>query len=339
MQNEQALDVVYAQNAAKTLATNIRFTSIDKPIRTMVVTSSIPNEGKSSISISLAEAMVGESKRVLLVECDMRRRSLAGMLGVHAQKGIYEVLSGKASLQEAVVDSGFPGMDFLDCEPHITNPVDVLQSKRFKSFIKEVSEEYSFVLFDTPPLTTFIDAAVIGGLVDGCALVVRRNFTGRDEILNSYKQLKKGGANILGTVLNFCDMEKSSYYYSYYSKSGDGSKSLGRSSGGSSLHSPLTGEPPAQMPKRRSVSGVSFETTELDSAMLESPAPRVAESNIPDPFAPAPKQRSGHQNVKNRLARTTPEIDPMPGNLKPLSDEPIPPISPSGYYYPSGYDD
>ena len=99
-------DKLVVQNAAKTLLANIRFASVDDPIRTITVTSSIPNEGKSTVSINLAQAIATSGKSVLLVECDMRRRSLADMLGVRSRGGLYAVLSEQISIDQAIVETG-----------------------------------------------------------------------------------------------------------------------------------------------------------------------------------------------------------------------------------------
>lgn len=206
-------DRVFLQNAVKTLVANIRFASVDNPVHVIGVSSSIPNEGKSSISYALAQALAAGGQEVLLVDCDLRRRRLANMIGTHAQAGIYSVLSGQTELNDAAVETSTPGVYLLDCEPHIPNPVDILASRRFKSLVAQMREEFGYVVIDTPPLSAFVDGAVISQNVDGMLLVVRRNFTKRDEILGAYEQLKKAGANVLGTVLNFCEDEKSEYYY------------------------------------------------------------------------------------------------------------------------------
>lgn len=213
-------DRAVMQNAVKTLATNIRFASVDNPVHSIVVTSSIPNEGKSTIAVALSEALASGGKSVLLVECDMRRRSIAGMLGLHAQSGLYAVLSAQVELEDAVVRTSMRGVSFLDAEPHIPNPVDILGSRRFHSFVESLKSSYDYVVFDTPPLSAFVDAAVIGSVVDGALLVVRRNFVKREAVVSSLEQLKKAGANVLGTVLNYCENERSDYYYEYYNKSG-----------------------------------------------------------------------------------------------------------------------
>lgn len=233
-------DRAVMQNAVKTLATNIRFASVDNPVRSIVVTSSIPNEGKSTIAVALSEALASGGKSVLLVECDMRRRSIAGMLGLHAQNGLYAVLSAQVELEDAVVRTSMRGVSFLDAEPHIPNPVDILGSRRFHSFVESLKSSYDYVVFDTPPLSAFVDAAVIGSVVDGSLLVVRRNFVKREAVVSSLEQLKKAGANVLGTVLNYCENERSDYYYEYYNKSGS------KRDQGSDMAAPQIPSAPAQ---------------------------------------------------------------------------------------------
>lgn len=228
-------DQVFLQNSVKTLVANIRFASVDNPIRVIGVTSSIPNEGKSTTSYALAQALANGGQSVLLIDCDLRRRSLANMIGVHAQAGIYGVLSGQVAIEDAAVSTPTKGLYFLDCEPHIPNPVDILSSRRFKNFIAQMREKYTYVVVDTPPLTAFVDGAVISQNVDGMLLVVRQDQTKRDEVLGAYDQLKKADANIIGSVLTFADNEKSDYYYSYYNKDG---KRVRKSKGSSSSEAP-----------------------------------------------------------------------------------------------------
>lgn len=214
-QNQQAV-----QNSIKTLLANIRFASVDNPVRTLVVTSTVPNEGKSTIAAQLAQAIAAGGKSVLIVECDMRSRSLAGMFNVHPEVGLHAVLADEEPLNQAIVALPQQGLYFLDAEPHIPNPPDLLSSKRFGRFIGMVSREFDYVLFDTPPVGAFIDAAILSSLVDGTVLVVRDNFTKRDQVRAAFEQLRKADANVIGAVLNDCKVESSEYYYAYYNKDG-----------------------------------------------------------------------------------------------------------------------
>lgn len=225
MARKTTVSGAFFKNAIKTIATNIQFASVDKPVKVLTVTSSIPNEGKSTISIELARALAGGGKRVLLVEGDMRWRSLASMVGAHALNGIYAVLSGQVSLGSAVVETSHKGLYFLDCEPNIPNPVDIISSKSFRTFLQEARAAYDYVVIDTPPLSAFVDASVFASMADGTVLVVRQNFVRQDDLESAYEQLKKAKANVIGAVMNFCDSEMSEYHYhGYYTMGAHGAR-------------------------------------------------------------------------------------------------------------------
>ncbi len=207
------------RNAAQTLLANIRFASVDDPIKTVVITSSVPNEGKTTVSLELARAMARGGRTVLLVECDMRRRSLAATLGQHPETGLYSVLSGATDYGQSAVaiEENFW---FIDVEPHIPNPPEIIASKRFRKFVADVRQRFDFVVFDTPPLAAFVDAAVLSSIVDGTVMVVRENFVKRTELVDAYEQLQNAGANVIGACMNYCHEERSEYYYAYYDKQG-----------------------------------------------------------------------------------------------------------------------
>lgn len=211
-------DYQSVENSAKTLLANIRFMSVDKPIRTMAITSAIPNEGKTFVASNLASAIATSGRTVLIVECDLRRRSMSAAIDVHPQYGIYSVLSDEVPLTTAAVRTATPRMFFLDAEPHIPNPSDLLNSRHFSNLIAEAAKTFDYVIFDTPPVTTFVDAAVLGSKVDATFLVVRENFTKRDEVVRAADQLRKADVNIAGVIMNYCARESSEYYYEYYYK-------------------------------------------------------------------------------------------------------------------------
>ncbi len=282
-------DKVFVQNAVKTLVANIRFASVDNPVRVIGVTSSIPNEGKSTVSYSLAQALANGGQTVLLVDCDLRRRSLAGIIGCHAQAGIYGVLSGQVSIEDAAVHTSTKGLYFLDCEPHIPNPVDILSSRRFKNFIAEMREKFTYVVVDTPPLTAFVDAAVISQNVDGMLLVVRQDLTKRDDLLEAYEQLQKAGANVIGCVLNFADNEKSDYYYSYYNKKG---KRVRKSKGSSSAEAPKLPDTPLSQQAARPATQAAPRPVQAQQAPRRAAAsPKAADDAVATPgLKPLPTQ-------------------------------------------------
>lgn len=203
-------------NASKTLLANIRFMSVDDPVRTIVITSAVPNEGKTFVAANLASAIATSGRTVLLVECDMRRRSMAKTLGVHAQHGLYAVVAGEIPLTEAAVATQTPNMYFLDAEPHIPNPSDLLNSHRFSRLIEIAEKAFDYVVFDTSPVGTFIDAAVLGTKADAVFMVVREGFTKKADVVAAADQLRKAGCNLAGVVMNYCERTSSEYYYEYY---------------------------------------------------------------------------------------------------------------------------
>lgn len=213
------------QNAAKTLFANIRFASVDKPIKSIVCTSTIPNEGKTTVAIQLAQAIATSGKRVLLVECDMRRRSIGGVIGAHSQNGIYSVLSGAVPLQNAIIETVQRNMYFLDVEPHIPNPADLIASRRFERMMREIDDMFDYAVYDTCPVGPFVDGALVAARADATVLVIRENFTSRAAVADAYSQLEKAGANVVGIAMNFCESEEHNYYYySYYYSDGRKSK-------------------------------------------------------------------------------------------------------------------
>lgn len=232
------------ENAAKTLLANIRFMSPDNPVRTVMLTSSVPNEGKSTVSVELARAMASAGSRVLLVEADMRRRSLAGLLNVHARQGVYAVLSGQTTLSQAAVRTRVNNLWLLDVEPNIPNPADILSSKAYHKMVTQATAQYDYVIFDTPPVGTFVDAAILSTMVDGVIMVVKMESTRRDEVIGAVEQLRNADANILGICGSFCEGTGSEYYYAYYTQDG---KRAGNSKGHSS-HTPEPIEPELSQP-------------------------------------------------------------------------------------------
>ena len=208
------------RNAMSTLYANLGFMSVDRPLRTIVVTSSVPNEGKTTVAVGLAQVMAASGKRTLLVECDLRRRSLAGRLEAHAPVGLCAVVMGEAEPRQAIVGTRQPRLHFLDAEAGVASPVDILDSERFRRLLGCLAARYDHVVIDTPPVGTFVDAAVIAQVADATLLVVREGFTERASVESASDQLRKAGANVVGTVMNCCDAAVSSYYAAYENREG-----------------------------------------------------------------------------------------------------------------------
>lgn len=192
------------QNSIDTLYANIRFQDIDKSIRSLVITSSVPNEGKTTIAAALAEAMAKAGRRTLLMECDLHRRSLAGLLKVHARYGMFSVMSDQATASAAVIGTRVPNLFFLDAEPDIPLPTEVLGSERFARLLDKLERSFDQVIIDAPPVGVFVDAALLAAQTDATLLIVRENYAPREQLAESKAQLDNVGARILGVVMNDC---------------------------------------------------------------------------------------------------------------------------------------
>ena len=197
------------RNAMSTLYANLGFMSFDKPMRTIVVT---------TVAVELARVMAVAGKRTLLVECDLRRRSLADRLGVRAPVGLCAVVMGDEEPGRAIVATRQPRMHFLDAEAGVTSPVDILDSQRFRRLLGCLAARYDHVVIDTPPVGAFVDAAVVAQVSDATLLVVREGFVERASVQKAAEQLRAAGANLVGTVMNCCDTATSAYYAAYGDK-------------------------------------------------------------------------------------------------------------------------
>lgn len=210
------IDFSELRHQSETLLANIRFASLDEPVKTVVVTSSMMDEGKSTMAISLATAMAKAGKRTLIMDCDMRRRSLGKMMNLHPEGGIYALLSGQIPLKKALSATSTPNLYFLDCEPNIANPSEVLSTKRFATLMKTLRGTFDYVVIDTPPLSLFVDAAVASTLADGVVLVVRQRKAKKRAVADALAQLRAANARVLGLALTFAQKGDEDYYYYYY---------------------------------------------------------------------------------------------------------------------------
>ena len=281
------------QNAVKTLFANIRFASVDDPIKGVVVTSSVPDEGKTTISLELAKTMAEAGKEVLLVECDMHHRTLASRLSLHSHAGLYAVLAGQERMEDVVMETSTKGLWFLDAEPQIPNPADILASRRFGQFVRQLKGSYDFVVFDTPPISAVVDAAVVGSVADATLLVVRQNFVRRDAVVASYEQLKKAGANVIGTVMNYCDGGAGDYYYyDYYSTDASGQGEKGTAGDAGEKRIPSMSEAPLRpVPTHAASSRTGGSRASSASATAPNPPisrPASARNRVVQPVGTSP---------------------------------------------------
>ncbi|MDO4841238.1 MAG: CpsD/CapB family tyrosine-protein kinase [Phoenicibacter congonensis] len=204
------------KNAANTLYSNIRFMESDHEFKAVAVTSSVPNEGKSTISMFLAQAAANTGMRTLLIEGDMRRPTLSKFLTMRPGRGIHALLRGEATPAEVIQKTSVLNLYFLDSEVNIIDPLRIVSSRKFKALIDEFKKQFDFIVIDTPPASNFVDSSVIANVADGVVIVEGSNLVKRETLQKTYEQLSISGANVLGICENYSEKTDDEYYYNYY---------------------------------------------------------------------------------------------------------------------------
>lgn len=201
--------------AYRVLRTNIQYSSYDREIKTMIVTSSEPGEGKTSVASSLAISFAQDKKSVILVDCDLRKPMIGKDFKLSNAVGLSEVLVGKSKIEDTIQKYS-DNLDILTSGKIPPNPAEMLSSKSMESLIEELRERYDIVILDTPPVRAVTDAQILSTRVDGTILVVRSEVTKRDSVIECKSLLDKVNANIIGSIFYAADNSKNKYYY-YYS--------------------------------------------------------------------------------------------------------------------------
>lgn len=192
----------HIQEAYKTLRTNIRFSLHGEGCKKVCLTSSLASEGKSTTILNLAISFAETGSRVLLIDADMRRPSLARLLIERATPGLSNVLAGLATVEEAIRKDVRPNLDILFSGAIPPNPLELLGSTTMKQMIDALSRRYDYILLDTPPIGIVSDACEVASLTDGVLFLVRQGETEKEAVLRSVKQLELSNAKLLGFVLN-----------------------------------------------------------------------------------------------------------------------------------------
>lgn len=206
----------FYEESIKTLRTNIQFTG--KNVKTILLTSCYPNEGKSDIAMQLAQEIGKAGKSVLLIDADLRKSAYIVRYKVkRSVKGLSEFLSGQASESEIKYTTNFQNVDIIFSGPSAPNPSELLEEPAFGELMKKVRMEYDFVLLDTPPVMTVIDAAVIAKESDGAVLIVESGRVSYKAAQKALEQIRKSDCKVLGAVLNKVDIKRDKYYSDYSS--------------------------------------------------------------------------------------------------------------------------
>lgn len=199
------------------LQANLKFLSSDKPLKVILVTSSVPKEGKSTVSANLAAAMAQLGRRVLLVDADMRHPLQHHIWELTNAAGLSDVIVGQAEF-DSVVKEVMPKLDVLSAGVIPPNPMALLDSKRMASLIDNFSEQYDFVIIDAPPLVLAADAVTLGKMTDGVLLITRPGVVDSTSAATAKESLERSGQNVLGLVVNGVILENESDSYFYYAK-------------------------------------------------------------------------------------------------------------------------
>ncbi|WZL73659.1 CpsD/CapB family tyrosine-protein kinase [Clostridiaceae bacterium 35-E11] len=202
--------------AYRTLRTNIQFSSFDKALKSIIVTSSGPGEGKTTTICNLAVTMAQTGGKVLLIDCDLRKSQLHKYFHLSNQQGITNILAQHKSYKEVIQSTSTPGLDVLTAGPKPPNPSELLGSNAMKAFIKEMTEVYDRVLIDAPPIGVVTDAAILSTFADGTILVVAAGQVAVEGAKHSKELLQQVNANIIGVLLNKIPTEGRGYYSYYY---------------------------------------------------------------------------------------------------------------------------
>ena len=192
-----------AAEAYRALRTNLSFSSLDDPIRTLVVTSPAPQEFKSVVIANLAVIMAQGGNRTLLVDCDLRRPALHDIFGVDNSHGLTSMMLNEEAMNKPpLLGTEIDNLRLLPSGPLPPNPADLLGSRRMDAVIKRLAEEADMILLDAPPVLAVTDAAVLGSKVDGVLLVIRAGATRRDHAERAKELLEKVNIRIVGAVLD-----------------------------------------------------------------------------------------------------------------------------------------
>ena len=202
--------------AYKTLRTNLLYT---ENVKVITITSTVPNEGKTTTAYHLAETFANMGKKILLIDCDLRRGSLKNHFVTKGRViGLSEALTKQAT--DIIHNTDVPNLDVILSGKVPPNPSELLMSKMFESIVNQARENYDYIIIDTPPVKVAMDCAIVGRVSDGVMLVIRNDFTNRNMVKRAKLEIERNDVRIIGAVLtrvNKSQIDYGSYgYYKYY---------------------------------------------------------------------------------------------------------------------------
>ncbi len=202
------------EEAIKTLRTNIQFCGSN--IKVIMLESAFPNEGKSSMSFSLASSLAQIGKNVLLIDADIRKSVMVSRYQLDKEvNGLSQFLSGQKNKEEIIYETNLNNLNIVFSGPYSPNPAELLEEPVFSLLIQAVRAEYDYIIIDTPPMMNLIDGAIIANHCDGAVLVIESGKVSYRVEQKIKKQLEKSGCRILGVILNNVNLDSGRYYGKY----------------------------------------------------------------------------------------------------------------------------
>lgn len=202
----------------RTVRTNIQFSAIDQELKSIMITSAEPAEGKSTTAANLAIVFAQQGKRVLIVDADLRKPTVHYTFQISNIYGLTNVLTKLKRLDEVVNETDVENLHVLTSGPIPPNPAELLASKSMLEFLTTVEESYDLVLFDTPPILAVTDAQILANLCEGSLLIIGSGKTETEKVIKAKELLVAAKGKLLGAVLNNKVMDKSNSYYYYGNK-------------------------------------------------------------------------------------------------------------------------
>ncbi len=198
--------------AYKTIRTNLAFSVIKKGCRKIIISSSCPSEGKSTMSVNIAVSIAQTEAKVLLIDADLRRPKVHRFLALNNSPGVTNYLSEMNTLKEIIHETQYPNLQVITAGSLVPNPSEMLSSELFKEFLSEMEKEYDYIIIDSTPLNVVADALPVIKLCDGVVLVVREKISTYTELDAAIKKLELIDAKILGIIYNGVAGNKHGYY-------------------------------------------------------------------------------------------------------------------------------
>jgi polysaccharide biosynthesis transport protein len=217
-----------AAECCRSIRTNILFSSADRPMKTITVSSPRPREGKTTTTIYMGTTMAQSGQRVLLIDTDLRRPRLHKSLGVSKNRGLTNLILGDATIDDVIKSTDIPNLFVLPCGPQPPNPAELLLTNRFKQVLAELEARFDRILLDSPPVLAVTDAVVLSRLSSGVMVVAQAGKTQLDDLTMAARQFKDVDAPILGVIMNDMDISDrryGGYYYYAYGNYGETAKS------------------------------------------------------------------------------------------------------------------